>query len=229
MGRFEEAIAALKQAVSRNPNLLLSHVMLASCYLQAWSGQWSQDPQTLERAFESVQRALALNNSLSSAHGTLALIHLGNKRYEQAIAEGERALALKPDDAGSWVTLGIILIYTGRPQEAIGMMEKAMSLNPPSPPFLFSGFAYNLAGRYEEAIIVLKKALTRTPSDLGIHINLAVAYSELGREVEARAEAAEVLRLNPKFSLEVLGQRAPYTDPAVLDRLLAALRKAGLK
>jgi hypothetical protein len=38
-----------------------------------------------------------------------------------------------------------------------------------------------------------------------------------------------VLRLNPKFSLEVHKQRALIKDPAVLERHIAALRKAGLK
>jgi hypothetical protein len=46
---------------------------------------------------------------------------------------------------------------------------------------------------------------------------------------EARAEAAEVLRLNPKFSLEVHKERAPIKDPGMLERHIAALRKAGLK
>ncbi len=45
----------------------------------------------------------------------------------------------------------------------------------------------------------------------------------------ARAEAAEVLRLNPNFSLEVHRQRVPIKDPAVLEPHRAALRKAGLK
>jgi hypothetical protein len=58
---------------------------------------------------------------------------------------------------------------------------------------------------------------------------LAATYSELNREVEAEAEVAEVLRINPQFSLEVHRQRVPYKDPAVLERHLAALQKAGLK
>ena len=58
---------------------------------------------------------------------------------------------------------------------------------------------------------------------------LAGAYSELGREGEARSEAAEVLRLSPNFSLEGWRQRQPFRDSAVLERDLAALRKAGLK
>jgi hypothetical protein len=61
------------------------------------------------------------------------------------------------------------------------------------------------------------------------HVLLAAVYSEVGREPEARAEAAEILRLNPQFSLEIHKQRAPIKNPTVLERQLAALRKAGLK
>jgi len=64
---------------------------------------------------------------------------------------------------------------------------------------------------------------------LGAHLTLAAVYSELGKEAEAHAEATEVLRINPKFSLEVHKQRMPIKDPAVLERHIAALRKAGLK
>jgi adenylate cyclase len=74
----------------------------------------------------------------------------------------------------------------------------------------------------------LKQYLSHYPNFLGTHLCLAAAYSELGREAEAQAEAAEVLRINPKFSLEVHKERTPIKDPAVLERQLAALRKAGL-
>jgi adenylate cyclase len=61
------------------------------------------------------------------------------------------------------------------------------------------------------------------------HLMLAAVYSELDQATEARAEAAEVLRINPKFSLEVHKQRMPIKDPAVLERHIAAVRKVGLK
>ena len=69
----------------------------------------------------------------------------------------------------------------------------------------------------------------RYPDILGAHLTLAAVYSELGKESEARAEAAEVLRINPNFSLEVHKQRVPIKDLAMLERHIAALRKAGLK
>jgi class 3 adenylate cyclase len=45
-----------------------------------------------------------------------------------------------------------------------------------------------------------------------------------------RAEIAEVLKINARFSLAGIRQRWPYKDPTDLERLLAAaLRKAGLE
>jgi hypothetical protein len=37
------------------------------------------------------------------------------------------------------------------------------------------------------------------------------------------------LRLNPQFSLEVHKERVPIKDPVMLERHIAALRKAGLQ
>jgi hypothetical protein len=51
----------------------------------------------------------------------------------------------------------------------------------------------------------------------------------MGREKDARAEAAEVLRINPKFSLDSLAKILPYKDQSETDKVGNALRKAGLK
>lgn len=91
------------------------------------------------------------------------------------------------------------------------------------------GNAHRLTKRYDEAIATFKKILTVMPHHLGSHFGLAAVCSELGREEEVWGEVAEVLRINPQFSLEALQQRLPYKDPAELERHLAALRKAGLK
>jgi tetratricopeptide (TPR) repeat protein len=83
----------------------------------------------------------------------------------------------------------------------------------------------------EEAINAQKRALSYDPKSIDGHLNMAILYGESGQEEKARAEAAEFLRLiaNPNFSLEVWRHRVPYKDPAMVERDLAALRKAGLK
>ena len=84
-------------------------------------------------------------------------------------------------------------------------------------------------GRYEEAIAQLKKAIEREPRDIMSYIVLASTYGMAGREKEARAAAAEVLKINPRFSLEQFAKIHPYKDPATKERYIDSLRKAGLK
>jgi adenylate cyclase len=228
-GRPAEAIAAQKQALVHNPNYQYAYTYLAFSYVLQWAWQLSQDPQTLEQALAAAQQAIAVDDSFPWAHTALGSVYLWQKQHKQALTEAERAIALDPNLAEGYATLAGILNAVGKPEEAIGVAEKAVRLFP-NPLYLFElGHAYCLSGRYEEAITTLKQLISRYPNRLDIHLMLAAVYSELGQAAEARAEAAEVLRLNPKFSLEIHKQRSPIKDPAVLERHLAALRKAGLK
>jgi adenylate cyclase len=138
---------------------------------------------------------------------------------------------LDPNNDVVYWNLGNILVMAGRPEEGIEMIQRGMRRNPQysSSDLLQLGFAYNVAGQYEEALIPLKKVLALNPNSGAAHRILAACYAELGRLEEARAEIAEVLRLNPSYSLEGLRQTMPFKDPADLERHLAALRKAGLR
>jgi adenylate cyclase len=161
----------------------------------------------------------------------LGVVYVAQKQYEPAIAEMERAVALDPHDAGVNAVQAEILSRAGKAKEAVRMVEQALRLKPSAPDAHLAsvGIAYALAGQYEETLAPLKQFLARYPNILSPHLTLAAVYSELGRDAEAQAEAAEVLRLNPKFSLEVHKERAPIKDSTVLERHITALRKAGLK
>jgi Tfp pilus assembly protein PilF len=50
----------------------------------------------------------------------------------------------------------------------------------------------------------------------------------MGREEEARAEAKEVLRIAPKFSVAYLARTAPFKYEADREFAMESLRKAGL-
>ncbi len=228
---FIQAQQLWMKAIELDEKFARAYAALSSATLTAWFFQWSSDPQTLEQGFTLGQRAAALDDSLSMAHRCLGLAYLFKKQHDQAVVEAERATLLDPNDAEAHVDLGWILSWVGRPGEAIGEMEKAMRLNPHHSSYYLAllGRAYRLAGRYEEAVTAYKKALARNPDFLGNHLGLAATYSEFGRETEAQAEAVEVLRINPQYSLEMAKQRFVFKDPAVLERELAALRKAGLK
>ena len=230
--RSAEAVATLKEALSRSPNVLLAHVILIYSYVQQWASQQSADAQALAQALAAAQRGLTLNDTSLWGHVVLGYVYLYQKQYEPAIAEMERGVALDPNDAGGYAVLAETLSRVGRAEDALRAAEKALRLQSSlalDQHLNLIGSAYYLAGRPEEAIAPLKQYLTRYPNILDAHLTLAAVYSELGKDTEARAEAAEVLRINPKFSLEVHKERAPIKDPAVLERYITALREAGLK
>ena len=59
-------------------------------------------------------------------------------------------------------------------------------------------------------------------------INLCSVYSLLGQMEEARLEAEEVMKLNPKFSLKKYEKTIPYKNPEVKKRYIDALQNAGI-
>jgi len=195
--------------------------------------QLSAEGQPLELAEAVVQRALTLNDSLHLNHVFLGRIYLYQQRYEQALAEIERVIVLAPTMAESYAVQAEVQSRVGRTEEALEAaaqaLQRKLGVGFADDHLAGVGMAYVVAGRYEEARAPLQRFLSHYPNMLPAHLMLAAVYSELGQAAEARAEGAEVLRLNPHFSLEVHRRREPIKDPAVLERHIAALRKAGLK
>jgi tetratricopeptide (TPR) repeat protein len=123
------------------------------------------------------------------------------------------------------------LNYSGRPEEAIGFVKKAMRVDPKYGPWvaLWLGDSYYLLRRYDDAIAAYQEGVRRNPNYISPHRMLAATYAELGRDKDTRAEVAEVLRIDPAYSIELYRARVPFKNQADLDRLIGALRKAGLK
>ena len=228
----EQARQMFEKALELDPRYAGAYAGLGWTYFEDWFFQWNTDrTQSLERAFEMAQRAVALDDSLPEPHRTLGLVYVWKKQYDQAIAEAQRAITLDPNFANGYVGLGTILVFAGQPEEGVRLIEKAMRLNPRYPiDYLMNlGFAYRVAGRYEEALAPLKKVLAHSPNFVPAHLNLAICYAELGKQEEARAEVAELRRINPNFPVEGFKQFLPYKDPADVERFLDGLRKAGVK
>jgi len=78
-GRYAEAVATLKEAISRSPNLLAAYANLARSYWMQWVSQLSPDSQTLALAFEATQRVIALNESSPWGHAILGYVYLWQK------------------------------------------------------------------------------------------------------------------------------------------------------
>ena len=87
--------------------------------------------------------------------------------------------------------------------------------------------AYWIMGRTNEAITFARSAIERISDILYGHAQLPIILADTGRGAEARRAVAEVLRINPKFSVEAWSVgRGQGSEVAA--READALRKAGL-
>jgi tetratricopeptide (TPR) repeat protein len=126
--------------------------------------------------------------------------------------------------------LGAALLGSERFEEAIPHFTKSLRLSPIPIGQCLHNLAgtYSYLGRYDEAIATYKKLLQREPDYLPAHVSLAGIYVRVGRQEEAHAEAAEVMRIDPQFSLERYAKTLPMRK-ALVDQIVENLRKAGLK
>jgi len=226
-----QARKLLEEAIALDPTYPRLYVMLVfTHHLDIWYGTAKSPEQSLARAFELARKAISLDDSNAAAHSALGKTYAMNKQYDKAIVACEQAVSLDPNSSLNFMWLGLVLTWAGRAEEGIPYLQHAIRLNPFAPAMFFNNLAvaYRDAGQYEKAIEEAKKALQREPNTQFPYIHMAISYFRLGREEEARAAAAEILRINPKFSLERYAKTLPFTKP-VADRVVEDLRRAGLK
>ncbi len=217
-----------EEAIALDPEYAWAHYNLGRAHqLDVWLGMSKSPKQSIGKAIGLIKKAIVLNDTLAEAHGRLGFLYSMIRQYDKGVAEGEKAVALNPNSAMAHVMLGKTLVFDGRWEESIPQYKKAIRLNPiPPNMYLYSlGLSYGMTGQYNEAITWCEKAVRQAPDSLWARIMMTVVYSLSGRDEEARAEAAEVLRIQPKFSIK----KSRYKRETDRERFNGALRKAGLK
>ena len=221
-----------EQAISLDPGYAFAYASLAyTHFMDVLLGASKNRGESIERGIELAQKAIAMDESLERPHGILSLLYILKRDYDKAIIEAEKALALEPNSALAHHTLGTALLYAGRHEEAIPFFKKAVRFGPIpwSITLLNMASCYRMMGQYEEALVISKKLIQSHPDHLLGYLGLTATYSLMGRREEARAAFAEVLRIDPKFSLEDFAKNNLYKNEADWNRGIDALRKAGLK
>jgi adenylate cyclase len=220
-----------EEAIALDPEYAFAYRELSAAHMMdVWFRSSKSPKASMAKAIELVQKAIVLDDTFAEAHGWLGFLYSMTKQYDKGIAQAEKAVALNPNSAESHYRLGKTLSLAGRWEESIPEYKKAIRLNPiPPNMYLWSlGLSYCWMGQYEEAITWGEKAIRQEPNSLLAHTVMTVIYILSGREDEARVEAAEVLRINPKFSVKKYEKRASYRKKADNERYIDALRKAGL-
>jgi adenylate cyclase len=217
-----------EEAIALDPEYAWAYYNLGRAHqLDVWLRVSKSPKQSIGKAIGLMKKAIALDDTLAEAHGRLGYIYSMTRQYDKGIAQAEKGVALNPNSAMAHVMLGKTLSFASRWEESIPPYKKAIRLNPiPPTMYLYSlGLSYGFTGQYEEGIKWCEKAVHREPDALYARIMMTVVYSWSGQEEKARAEAAEVLRIQPKYTV----RRGAYKRNEDTDRFVNALHKAGLK
>jgi adenylate cyclase len=226
-----QAKAMHRRAIEIDQNFAAPHAGLALAAISDYASGWSPDPaQSLDEAERWARRAVELNDQAPVSHMALAAVLLWRRDYEGALAESSRMMALDSNFAQGYGASGLGLTYAGRAAEALEPIAMAMRLDPHYPDMLlhFLAQANFSLGKYEIAAQQLLERIARNPGTDASRMFLASCYGHLGRAEEARAAWAELLKVNPDFSVAQRARVLPYKDPADFQRIVDGLAKAGL-
>jgi adenylate cyclase len=221
-----------KEAIVLDPDYAWAYYVLGRSYMMdVWVKTSKSPKESIGEAIELVKKAIALDATNSNAHGLLGFLYSMTNQHDKALAQAEKTVALNPNSAMAHFIVGKTLFFAGRCEESIPEYKKAIRLNPIPPGNLFwsLGLSYAYIEQYEKAIKWCEKAVHQEPNDLLARIMMTVVYSLSGQDKKARVEAAEVLRIQPKFSLEKFKKKLTYKREEDREKFLGALRKAGLE
>ena len=220
----------IEEVIKIDPDYGQAYVLLAATYmLENRLGVAKSPRQSLGKALELAKKAVTLDGA--NAHAMLGFLYSLTKQYDKAVVECQKAVEIDPNSSSAHGWLGHVLLKVNRIEESVHELELSLRLDPFAPTWILRGLgiSYSFAERYEEAIVTLKRATQKAPNDLLSHISLLLAYSFSGQLENAQAEAAEVLRINPRFSVESYMKRSTWKEKGEIDRTIEAFRLAGLK
>jgi adenylate cyclase len=223
-----EVRALARRALDIDPGMARAELMLGFMSNCDWVYDVSLPDSTLEVSLVHMRRAVALDPNDFYCHIGLGQVYLYTRAYDMCERHLSRALTLNPNRPGVHSMLAVLALYSGRPEEALERMEASQRIDPFHEPrwywstILIMAYA---ARRYDMALDAFRRI--DQPRDW-VRAYAAAAHAMLGDEAAARAEAAAVLAMNPKFSSAASLSRDPFRNAADLQHFVDGMARAGL-
>jgi TolB-like protein/class 3 adenylate cyclase/Flp pilus assembly protein TadD len=197
-----------QDAVELDPNYAYAYHLLGWTYIhEVYRGFTQSREQSLKNAEDLARKALELDPSLAEAVAQLGIIFRLRQQFEKAVAEGERAIAMDPNNAENIAvhSLTLITVNVERYGEALALIERAIRINPKPAPFyiLIIGRANMGLGKYAIAIEAFRSVVSKEPNNMFAWMWLAVCYVLTDEVDKAQKAAAELVRVQPVFCIDL--------------------------
>jgi tetratricopeptide (TPR) repeat protein len=186
-------------------------------------------PADFKQAGELARQVLS-NEHLSPqvarlANWLLSYVLVQERDFDGALSAAESTIALAPYDMFVTSRLMMVLVQAGRENEALRWADRVAGRD------TGLGWSYNygrgwahlVSGHFADATQAMKQTEFNDT-----HLLLAIAYSRLGRAVDARAEVEKMLRIRPDINLQKWQSGYSFRDPAIIETSSLDLVRAGL-
>ena len=229
---FWEARRLAERSVLFDPDYARGYALLASTYVVAWLNSFGADPSdstALDRGLELATKAVQLDANLPQARAQLGNALSWKGQHEAALAEFQKAVELNPNFV-EW-RYAIALILAGQTAKALEVARNYIRLDPfaAGSAYMWVGIAHYLLKEYSQALVVLRDCIVRMPNARFVHAWLAATYAQLDEMPRAQFHAAEVLRIEPRYTIRGMNRTLPALKSAAdAEHLVDGLMKAGL-
>jgi adenylate cyclase len=226
------ALELLSKALAIDSEYPLALSLAGWCYAQRAVYNWTDDVESAHRdALRHAEKAAEQGNDDPLILAVLGAVHTVLRNYGTARVMLERAVALDPNLAWAWSRLGWLENYSDQPERAVGHFERALRLSPLDP-MNFNNYvglasANHIAGRYNEAVTLYRRALQERPHADWILRHLVSALVGACRMEEAALEFKALMRAYPDLTAAKF-KKALIFSPTTLDRMASQMKMVGL-
>lgn len=222
--RFAEAQKMLEDALAHDPDNVDLKVALAAHLLRGFQMSWysaADSAAAEDNAQAMLQRALRANPSYLPALEGYCRFLVATNRFVESLVACARVLTFDPWSGMALYNLGLAQLQLGRFEDALASFKQADRYDTPQVSrwtwLLGAGWTYLLMGHAEEAVPWLQRSIAITSASGRIHLLLAVAYQQLGRPDDAKANLAKLLALRPDSTARNVGLPRKNASPSFLE------------
>lgn len=195
LGRSDEALAFVTEQQAKMKDSTLESLYMLEADIYSKSGQMSAAEKALTTGIESFPNSTRLLYARAMLYAQIDYISAAEKDLKAV-------LHLVPENAAALNALGYTLAdRTDRYEEAYGYIKQAYALTPNDPAVIDSmGWVAYRLGRYEEALVNLRRAMEALP-DHEIAAHLGEVLWVTGQQKEAINVWKKGLELDPDSTI----------------------------
>jgi serine/threonine-protein kinase len=192
-----EAVRYFEQAIAEDPSYAPAYAGLADSYSLDVDYRAIPVNAAYQRAKAYARKALAIDESLPSAHASLAwTLFIYDWQWEEAEREFRRAIALNPRYASAHQWFSFLLTARGQHDAALLEAHTALELDPASVSVRRAvGWVYYYARRYDQARDHLSRAIEMNPTAVESYRMLGSTFALQGETAEAERVLREAVTI----------------------------------